>query len=81
MKEQSTIPRLWKAEDVAQRVGIAQSTVYEWVRQNYIPHILLGTGKAKPCIRFSPTDIDNWLKAMTIEGRTTRLPKISIKNN
>jgi hypothetical protein len=44
---------------------------------DYIPHIHLGIGRKKPCIRFYPDEVENWLKAKAKEGRTTRIPAIS----
>ena len=71
------IKPLWTANDVAQRCAVKRSTVYEWCRMDYIPHIQLGIGRKKPCIRFYPDEVENWLKARAKEGRSTRIPAIS----
>lgn len=77
MKQGIGIQSLWKAEHVAKRCSVQRSTVYEWCRQNYVPHIQLGTGHKKPCIRFFPEEIERWLKAKSKQGRSTRIPPIA----
>ena len=83
LKQVSTTPTpispsrltLLKVADVAAMLNVQPSTVYEWVRMDYIPHIRLGTGKEKPCIRFDAQEVLEWLNARKNEGRTSRLPK------
>jgi excisionase family DNA binding protein len=65
---------LLKAEQVAELLNVRVSTVYEWVRMDYIPHIRLGTGAKKPCVRFSSTAIDEWLLEKGRKGRLVRVP-------
>ena len=76
MSKERSIESLWKAEDVAKRCAVRRSTVYEWARMDYIPHIQLGTGRKKPCLRFLPEEIEQWLKAKSKQGRSTRVPEI-----
>jgi excisionase family DNA binding protein len=66
---------LLKAEQVAEMLNVRVSTVYEWVRMDYIPHIRLGIGRKKPCVRFSPIAIDQWLLERDRKGRTFRVPR------
>ena len=54
MKQGIGIDSLWKAEHVAKRCNVQRSTVYEWARQGYIPHIQLGTGRKNPVSVFPP---------------------------
>ncbi|RPJ61223.1 MAG: DNA-binding protein [Acidobacteria bacterium] len=65
---------LLKAEQVAELLNVRVSTVYEWVRMDYIPHIRIGIGLKKPCVRFSSSAIDEWLLEKGRKGRKTRLP-------
>ncbi len=65
---------LLKAEQIAELLNVRVSTVYEWVRMDYIPHIRLGTGRKKPCVRFSSTAIDQWLIEKGCKGRKARVP-------
>ena len=66
---------LLKAEDIAKVLNVRVSTVYEWVRMDYIPHVRLGTGKKKPCVRFLRAAVEQWLQERAARGRTTRVPE------
>ena len=59
---------------VAELLNVKPSTVYEWARMRYVPSIQLGTGNRKPCVRFDPEEIENWIEARKKGGRATRLP-------
>jgi len=74
MSESGGFGKLAKADQIAEKLNVQTSTIYEWARMDYIPHIRLGTGKKKPCLRFSVADIEKWLKDRAEEGRTTRIP-------
>ena len=74
MEIQITMKELLRAEQIAEILNLQTSTIYEWARMGYIPHIRLGTGKKKPCVRFSREAIEEWLKEKEKEGRTTRIP-------
>ena len=65
---------LLTADDVAQLLNVKPTTVYEWARMDYIPHIRLGVGKKKPCLRFRLSAIATWLDQRENAGRTSRLP-------
>ena len=65
---------LLRADDVADLLSVRTSTIYEWVRMDYIPHIRLGTGKKKPCVRFDLDEIKRWLDERKVQGRTSRVP-------
>jgi len=45
---------LLTAEQVSKILNVRVSTVYEWARMDYIPHIHLGTGRKKPPSSFLP---------------------------
>ncbi len=66
--------RLAKAKEVSKLLNVAVSTVYEWARMDFIPHINIGTGKKKPCVRFDADEVREWMEARKRQGRTTRLP-------
>ena len=70
------IQPLLRAEDVSRLLSVSVSTVYDWVRWGYIPHVRLGTGKKKPCVRFDLDEIMKWLDARKRQGRTTRVPTL-----
>jgi len=68
---------LLTVEQLAPKLNVKKSTLYEWVRMDYIPNIRLGIGKKKPLVRFSPSAVQEWLKQKETEGRTRRVPEIS----
>jgi excisionase family DNA binding protein len=65
---------LLTVKQVAELLNIRSSTVYEWVRMDYIPCIRLGVGKEKPLVRFDAAEVNLWLNRKKEAGRTTRLP-------
>jgi len=71
---------LLTAEQVSKMLNVRVSTVYEWARMDYIPHIHLGTGRKKPLVRFSPTAVQEWLESKSKQGRTTRVPTFFVAN-
>jgi len=71
---------LLTAEQVSNILNVRVSTVYEWARMNYIPHIHLGTGRKKPLVRFSPTAVEEWLESKSKPGRTRRVPTCFLVN-
>jgi excisionase family DNA binding protein len=68
--------RLLRAEEVAEMLNVRVSTVYEWARINYIPHIILGIGEKKPCVRFEDGAIRKWIFERSKPGRTNRIPEL-----
>ena len=70
---------LLRVEEVADLLNVRVSTVYEWARMNYIPHVRLGVGDKKPCIRFDTEEISRWLSEKKTAGRMRRVP--AIKND
>ena len=71
---------LLTAEQVSKILNVRVSTVYEWARMEYIPHIHLGVGRKKPLVRFSRAAVEQWLENKSKPGRTTRVPAISLNN-
>lgn len=60
--------KLLCVEDVANLLSVRNSTVYEWARTDYIPHIKIGA-----CVRFEKPAVEKWIAARRKEGRKTRL--------
>ena len=44
--------------EMAQRLGIAQGTLYSWVSRKRIPHVRFGPR----CVRFDPIAVTEWLE-------------------
>jgi excisionase family DNA binding protein len=63
--------RLLNIHEIADYLGVAKSTIYKWVHQEYIPHIKMGK-----LVRFRLCEIDSWIEERSIEGRKER--RISI---
>ena len=76
MSERGVPEPLLTAEQVAEMLNVQRSTVYEWARMDYIPHIRLGTGKKKPLVRFSQSEIQKWIEQKQLKGRTKRVPDV-----
>jgi excisionase family DNA binding protein len=64
---------LWTVAELSGRTKIAKSTIYEWVQQEYIPHIKVGG-----CIRFRPSEVMTWLDSHAKPGRTQRVPEVEV---
>ena len=77
MSQQTLQEPLLTAEQIAQILNVQKSTIYGWVQIGYIPCFRLGTGKKKPLVRFSLSQVQEWLKEKEVEGRTKRVPEIS----
>jgi excisionase family DNA binding protein len=64
---------LWTVGELSGATKIAKSTIYEWVQQEYIPHIKVGG-----CIRFRPGEVMAWLDQHAKPGRTRRVPEVEV---
>ena len=53
---------LWTPKQVAEYLNVKAQTVYAWVKQGVIPHIVVSRGRRKACLRFRPDDIEDWLR-------------------
>ncbi len=60
-------------EQVAKKLGVRKSTIYQWSHRGYIPHIKMGR-----FIRFKESTIDNWLDKNAVKGRVTRRVRIDV---
>lgn len=52
---------LLSVREIAQHLGVAERTIYDWVHQRKIPALKLGDSRNSP-VRFDPDAIDRWLK-------------------
>jgi excisionase family DNA binding protein len=64
---------MWTVAELSGLTKYAKSTIYDWVRQEYIPHI-----KVRGCIRFRPREILAWLDRHAKPGRTQRVPEVEV---
>ena len=65
--------KLLKAKEVAEIIGVQESTIYQWTHQGYIPHIKVGK-----MVRFNVEDVLKWLSKMKTRGRVHRKYKFKI---
>lgn len=57
-------------QQIAEKLGAALSTIYQWTHTGFIPHIKLGR-----FVRFRERDIEKWLNSRVQKGRSTyRIP-------
>ncbi|NIS15702.1 MAG: helix-turn-helix domain-containing protein [Aliifodinibius sp.] len=54
-------------QEIAEYLGVKESTIYKWTHEEYIPHIKLGK-----FLRFKTRDIDKWIDKKAKNGRMTR---------
>ncbi len=53
--------KLWTVKELATYLAVQPATIYLWVKQRTIPHLVLSRGTRKNCIRFRRHDIEAWL--------------------
>jgi excisionase family DNA binding protein len=57
---------LLTAKQVASLLGIKPVTVYAWVKQRRLPHVVISIGsKGREYVRFEPAVIDEWVQERT----------------
>ncbi len=59
--------QLMTPEQIAEKLGVKLSTVYNWTHIGFIPYTKLGR-----LLRFRERDIDKWLDKKSDGGRSTR---------
>ena len=66
--------RLLTVDDVASWLQVKPRTIYQWVHENYIPVIKLGS-----LVRFDQASVVAWLKKRESSGRIRQ--KVEIDGN
>ena len=61
------IKRLLTIDQVAEVLSVKKSTVYQWVHQELIPYIKLGS-----LLRFEEQDIEKWIISKKVKPRLNR---------
>jgi excisionase family DNA binding protein len=59
--------RLLTPDEVADLLGVKKSTIYQWTRQGFIPHVKLGR-----CLRFREARVLEWVEKRSEAGRIHR---------
>lgn len=61
---------LLNVQQVAEKLGVRPSTIYQWVHAEFIPHV-----KLRNLVRFREEDVEAWVASKTKKGRSTyRIP-------
>lgn len=69
--------QLLTPQQIAEKLGVAVSTIYQWTHTGFIPHIKLGR-----FVRFRESDINKWLNSRVHKGRSTyRIPVDDLLGN
>jgi excisionase family DNA binding protein len=58
-------------EQVAEKLGVKLSTIYNWTHIGFIPHTKLGR-----LIRFQEATLQKWTESLAVKGRTSRIQHI-----
>ena len=72
------MPNLWTPKDLAEYLNVSPKSVYRWIQERSVPHILLASGKRKETIRFQPAAIDAWLAGRRREA-TNRITRWDLR--
>jgi nitrogen PTS system EIIA component len=63
--------KLMTIEELADKLSMKKSTLYQWTHEGFIPHIKMGK-----LLRFRWSDVERWLDERTRNGRKRRVPDI-----
>lgn len=63
-------------KQVAERVGVSDSLVYEWCAQGLLKHYRFGGKGRRGCIRIEEADLDTFLAACIHEARPPPAPPL-----
>jgi excisionase family DNA binding protein len=63
--------QLLTPKQIAEKLGVKLSTLYNWTHIGFIPHTKLGG-----LLRFREKDIELWIQKRSQAGRATRRPSI-----
>lgn len=59
--------RLLTVGEIANYLGVQQSTIYKWTHQEFIPHVKIGK-----FVRFKTDEVDDWISKKSVNGRANR---------
>lgn len=51
-------------KQVAARLGVSQSLVYNWCQHGILPHVRLGRPGCRGCIRVDPDELEGFVAGM-----------------
>ncbi len=56
--------------EAAERVGVSESLIYQWIDERRLPHYRLGGKGKRGKIGISPRDLDDFIASLRVEGET-----------
>lgn len=65
--------RLLTVDDLAAWLQVKPRTIYQWVHEEYIPVVKLGS-----LVRFDPASIAAWLKKKETPGRAAKRLEVGV---
>ena len=65
--------KLITVNEVAELLAVRPATIYQWVKQRHIPHVVLSKGARKNCVRFRIRAIEAWLRNREKKAHRGRL--------
>ena len=60
---------LLTVKQVSEWLAVAENTIYLWVHQRKLPHVVLSVGPRKETFRFKPSEIKKWIKERERDGK------------
>lgn len=67
------IEQLLTINQLSEIIQVKVPTIYRWVHERYIPHL-----KINHLIRFSESEVAEWLEKKNCKGRNTRIPRFEL---
>ena len=71
--DRPNMEKLLSVQEASEILGVKVSTLYSWIHQGYVPHIKLGR-----LVKFSESDLSQWVEDKKQEGRIARIPQIQL---
>jgi excisionase family DNA binding protein len=65
---------MFTPKQVAERVGVSASLVYEWCAQGLLRHYRFGGKSRRGCIRIEEKDLDDFLMSCSHDTRRDNTP-------
>ncbi len=64
--------KLLTVKGAAERIGVSESLVYQWVEERRIAHYRLGGSGRRGKIGFRPADLDAFITSLRVEATCLR---------
>jgi excisionase family DNA binding protein len=68
------VEKLLTVKQAAALLGISASTLYGRAAQGLVPRVVLWKGQKKECVRFSPSDLDRYIRGNSHPSKSGHTP-------